>query len=106
MINSPRHTQQKVWNLIRNDIVTEMLKRGEKEDDLPDADQCSTRFETIRKPYKKAKDFNRNSGGSPKTSKFYVQLDEILGSMANIEPDVTISSCGEIVRKKTSEDEV
>ncbi|XP_066926581.1 uncharacterized protein [Clytia hemisphaerica] len=75
-----------------------MVKRGEKEDDLPDAEQCSTRFDTIRKPYKKAKNHNRlQSGGSPKKSKFFDELDEVLGGQPKIEPRITISSCGEVM---------
>ncbi|XP_066933449.1 myb-like protein V [Clytia hemisphaerica] len=54
-----------------------------------------------------------SSSGSPKKSKFFNELDEVLGGQPNIEPRITISSCGEVMtsektnsnKKKSLEDE-
>ncbi|XP_066930475.1 uncharacterized protein [Clytia hemisphaerica] len=37
------------------------------------------------------------SGGSPKTSKFFDELDEVLVEQPNIEPRITTSSRGEVM---------
>ncbi|XP_053875960.1 zinc finger and SCAN domain-containing protein 20-like [Malaclemys terrapin pileata] len=65
-------------------VSKDMMERGHDRDAL----QCRIKVKELRSAYRKARDANSRSGAPPATSRFYEELDVILG----VNPTSTLST--------------
>ncbi|EFN87071.1 hypothetical protein EAI_13383 [Harpegnathos saltator] len=66
--------------------------------------QCENKFKELRKKYVKVKDYNKQSGNSPMTSKFFNEFEEILGDKPCMQPVALASSLKKRPLTFTSQD--
>ena len=77
----------------RNKVIFMTISKRMKEEGYNrDWQQCRAKVKNLKGEYRAVKDHNNGTGRGRKTSKFFLELDEILGCMPASVPPVLLES--------------
>ena len=74
-------------------IFVTLSKRMQEQGYNRDWQQCRAKIKNLKGEYRAVKDYNNGTGRGRKTSKFFRELDEILGCRPASVPPVLLESC-------------